>query len=249
MNFLSKLILLPCAALLAGMVLAGCSSTDEPDLSDNPTSPTATATPANAGTSVNTGTPATAGAPVNTGASANTGAPTDDVDQEAAGAPRFAAGETVTVGTSTGSEEEQGPVAAGGQPYLIAEDGTITLPLIGKVQAAGKTPGELQDEITKLYVPSYFMSLAVTVTAQYRVFYVGGEVIHPGPEVYTSATTVTKAIQAAGDFTQFSSHTVWLTRGADGTRVKVNVDKALRDPTQDPPVFPGDQIHVPRRYF
>lgn len=166
---------------------------------------------------------------------------------EVSEAPRFQVGETVNVGTSTGSEEYPGPIAAT-QPYLIAEDGTITLPLIGKVQAAGKTPGELQDEITKLYVPAYYVSLAVTVTAQYRVYYVGGEVVHPGPEVYNGETTVTKAIQSAGDFTQFASHTVWLTR-ADGTRIRVKVDNALRDPTQDLPVFPGDQIQVPRRYF
>jgi polysaccharide export outer membrane protein len=172
-----------------------------------------------------------------------------DIPNDLQHAPSFAAGETVTIATSTGSEQELGPIAAGGQPYLIADDGTITLPLIGKVQAAGKTPGELQDDITKLYVPSYYIGLAVTVTSQTRVYYVGGEVMHPGPEPYYGETTVTKAIQAAGDFTQFSSHTVWLTRGADGTRIKVNVDKALRDPTQDPPVYPGDQVHVPRRYF
>jgi hypothetical protein len=59
---------------------------------------------------------------------------------------------------------------------------------------------------------------------------------------------VTTAIQAAGDFTQFASHKVWLTR-TDGTRIKVNVDKALRDSTQDPPVFPGDKIEVYRRIF
>jgi protein involved in polysaccharide export with SLBB domain len=81
-----------------------------------------------------------------------------------------------------------------------------------------------------------------------RVYYVGGEVAHPGPEVYIGSTTVTTAVQAAGDLTQFGSHRVWLTR-ADGTRIKVNLDKALSDSTQDPPVFPGDKIQVPRRLF
>ncbi len=184
---------------------------------------------------------------------ATTGSPGNNSDLDLttnlSNAPRFAAGETVTVASSTGSDQVTGPIASAGQPYLIADDGTISLPLIGKIQAAGKTPGELQDEITRLYVPSYYMGLAITVTSPSRVFYVGGEVMHPGPEPYFGETTVTKAIQAAGDFTQFSSHTVWLTRGSDGTRIEVNVNKALRDPTQDPPVFPGDQIHVPRRIF
>ena len=224
MSFLTKLTLFPCAAFLAGMILSGCGSTEEPPLTDNPDTPAMTET------------------------SANTNS-TNNIHDLPAVAPRFQAGEMVNVSTSTGSELYPGPIAAGGQQILIAEDGTITLPLIGKVQAAGKTPGELQDDITKLYVPAYFVSLAVTVTAQSRVYYVGGEVMHPGPEVYIGETTVTKAIQAAGDFTQFANHKkVWLTR-ADGTRIKVNVDKALGDSTADLPVFPGDQIYVKRRYF
>jgi polysaccharide biosynthesis/export protein VpsN len=219
MSFLPKLTLFPCAALLAGVILSGCASKEQPPLTDNPDTPAMTET----STTTNS---------------------TTDIPQDA---PRFQAGETVNVSTSTGSPEYPGPISTP-QACLIAEDGTITLPLIGKIQASGKTPGELQDDITKLYVPAYYVTLAVTVTAQYRVYYVGGEVIHPGPEVYNGETTVTKAIQTAGDFTQFANHKVWLTR-KDGTRVKVNVDKALGDPTADLPVFPGDEIHVPRRYF
>lgn len=177
--------------------------------------------------------------PVMTGSSTNS-------DQIAAA--RFHVGETVVVGTSTGGDSP-GPIAAAGQPYPIADDGTITLPLIGRIQAAGKTPGELQDDIDKAYVPQYFLHLTTTVTAQTRVFYVGGEVGHPGPEVYVGQTTVTTAIQAAGDLSQFASHTrIWLTR-PDGTRTQVNYDKALNDPAHDPPVFPGDKIEVHRRYF
>ena len=235
MNLLSKLTLLPCAALAAGVVLSGCSSANDVFLSDNASEPAMTETPTNAAPDA----PATAQTAMTE--------PTNDMPAMTE-APSFQAGETVNISTSTGSADNPGPIVTSGQPYLIAEDGTITLPLIGKVQAAGKTPGELQDNITRLYVPAYYVSLAVTVTAPQRVYYVGGEVVHPGPELYNGETTVTKAIQSAGDFTQFASHTVWLTR-ADGTRIRVKVDKALRDPTQDPPVFPGDQIQVPRRYF
>ena len=219
MNFLMKLCLLACAALLAGMVFTGCGTTDEPVFTDNPNAPTLTSAPTNDMASIT------------------------DV-----GSARFSAGETVTVSSSTGSDADPGPVAGAGQPFLIADDGTISLPLVGPIRAAGKTPGELQGDIQKLYVPQYYVRLTITVTAQSRVYYVGGEVTHPGPEVYIGQTTVTTAIQAAGDFTQFASHKVWLTH-ADGTRVKVNVDRALKDSTQDPPIFPGDKIHVDRRIF
>ncbi len=242
MNFLSKLVLLPCAALLAGIMLSGCKSADEPVLSDNP-NPTAM-------TEVGGGTGAKAGTTTMSGTSTGVvpaGSTNDDLSSVQSGAPRFQAGETVTVNANTGSDLDPGPLATP-QSCLIADDGTITLPLIGTVQAAGKTPGELQDIITGLYVPKYYVRLAVTVTAPNRVYYVGGEVVHPGPEEYIGETTVTKAIQAAGDFTQFASHTVWLTR-ADGTRIKVKVNDALSDSSKDPAIYPGDQIHVPRRYF
>jgi protein involved in polysaccharide export with SLBB domain len=219
MNFSIRLCLFVCVAFLAGMIFTGCGSTEQPVFSDNPSAP------------------------------AETSAPTNDMASTTdAGAARFSAGETVTVTTSTGSESDPGPIAAGGQPFLIADDGSITLPLVDQIRAAGKTPEELQGDIQKLYVPQYYVRLTVTVSSQSRVYYVGGEVNHPGPEVYIAHTTVTTAIQAAGDFTQFANHKVWLTR-ADGTRIKVSVDKALKDSTQDPPIFPGDKIHVERRIF
>ena len=217
MNLRLKLPFFGFAALLAGMILSGCGTTEEPVFTDNPNLPAVTDSPTN--------------------------------NQETAtDAARFSVGETVVVGSSTGSDAEAGPITPAGQGYVINDDGTITLPLIGQIQAAGKTPGELQEKIQSLYVPQYYVRLTVTVSGQNRVFYVGGEVGHPGPQVYIGQTTVTTAIQAAGDFTQFSNHKVWLTR-PDGTRIKVNVDKALEDSSQDPPVFPGDKIQVPRRIF
>ena len=73
------------------------------------------------------------------------------------------------------------------------------------------------------------------------IYYVRGEVKQPGREIYVGETTVTKAITSAGDFTDFASHNVKLIR-ANGEVIKVNVDKALEDPTLDPQVYPGDQI-------
>jgi polysaccharide export outer membrane protein len=215
MNFLKKLLLPGCAALLSAMVFSGCTNSPDPVFTDNPTPP------------------------------AMSGSLSNDTESAAA---LFRIGETVVVASNTGSDSDPGPMAAAGQNFLIADNGTITLPLVGSIQAAGLTPGQLQEAIAKLYVPQYFVHLTITVTAMNRVYYVGGEVAHPGPEVYIGSTTVTTAVQAAGDLTQFGSHRVWLTR-ADGTRIKVNLDKALSDSTQDPPVFPGDKIQVPRRLF
>lgn len=131
----------------------------------------------------------------------------------------------------------------------IKEDGTITLPYIGAVKAAEKTPGELQNEIHDLYVPKIYLHLTVTVTSQERVYYVGGEVKLPGRQVYMGETTVIKAIQSAGDFTDFANRRKVTVTRADGKVIKVNCNKALENPALDLPVFPGDKIHVPKSIF
>jgi polysaccharide export outer membrane protein len=161
----------------------------------------------------------------------------------AAEVARFHVGDSVSV-TLTGMPETIEPHV---EP--IKEDGTITMPNIGHVQAAGKTAGELQNEIYNLYVPKFYRHLTVTVNIGDRVYYVTGEVKQPGRQLYAGQMTVTKAITTAGDFTDFANHKkVWLIR-ANGQRIKVNCNEALRDSSKDPPVYPNDQIQVPRRFW
>lgn len=172
-----------------------------------------------------------------------TGASPTDTTSGDLTAARFHVGDTVTVSFSGTAD----PILDHVEP--IKEDGTITLPYIGAVRAAGLTAGELQNAIHGLYVPQYYVRLTITVSSPQRVFYVGGEVKQPGRQLYIGETTVTKAIQSAGDFTDFANRNkVWLTR-SNGERIKVNCTKALQNPSLDPAVYPGDQIQVPRRIF
>jgi polysaccharide export outer membrane protein len=181
--------------------------------------------------------PQTPGALTGTGTN-----PTDTMSGDLTAA-RFHVGDTVTVSFSGTADTILDHV----EP--IKEDGTITLPYIGAVRAAGLTAGELQNAIHNLYVPQYYVRLTITVSSPQRVFYVGGEVKQPGRQLYIGETTVTKAIQSAGDFTDFANRSkVWLTR-SNGERIKVNCTKALQNPSLDPAVYPGDQIQVPRRLF
>jgi len=165
------------------------------------------------------------------------------------GVARFQVGDTVVVTLTTGADQQ---INTGIPPYedSIKEDGTITMPLIGKIIAIGKTPGELQNEIWANYVPKYYVQLTVTVKSpeNARVYYVGGQVNHSGVQQYLGLTTVSKAIQAAEDFNDFASHTVTLTR-ASGERIQVNVDNVRAGKEVDPPVYPGDQINVSRSLF
>jgi polysaccharide export outer membrane protein len=131
----------------------------------------------------------------------------------------------------------------------IREDGYITPPLLGKnVLAAGKTIGQLQGELRKMYVPAFFSTLTITVRSEERYFSVGGQVNRPGQILYRSDMTVLKAVQAAGDFTDFANRRRVLLTRKDGTLLEVDCRRALRDSRYDPPVYPGDIIHVQQRW-
>jgi len=132
----------------------------------------------------------------------------------------------------------------------IREDGFIYPPLLGQaIVAAGKTIGQLQDELQKLYVPPYFKAATVTVKRQESYFFVGGRVKNGGQKAYLSEMTVLKAIQAAGDFDEYANRKNVQIIRADGRKETENCAKALKNPKLDKPIYPGDQIIVPQRWY
>lgn len=136
----------------------------------------------------------------------------------------------------------------------IKGDGAIEFPDIGRVQVAGRTPGELESDLQKLYVPKYYTHMAVTVTPVVRYFYVYGQVAGiqggGGKQFYTGPITVTQAIAAAGGFTDFANRKkVRLRRRSDGSTKMINCVKAITHPELDLWVHPGDIIWVDRRHI
>lgn len=143
-----------------------------------------------------------------------------------------------------------GPQTAPGKhEERIKEDGQVDLYLLGRVQAAGKTPGQLQREIQNLYVPKYYQYLTVTVTTEARFYTVAGQVRNPGQIRYLGETTVLRAIAGAGDFTDYAKRTKVALVRVNGQKFTVNCVKALGNDQLDLPVFPGDRIFVPRRLW
>lgn len=89
---------------------------------------------------------------------------------------------------------------------VVRPDGTITMPLVGDLKAAGDTPSTLKARIkVRLaeFIKSTEITVAVTEPLSYR-FTVAGEVQQQG--VFTSAyyVTVSEAIALAGGFTRFA---------------------------------------------
>ena len=129
--------------------------------------------------------------------------------------------------------------------YQISPNGTIVMPLIGSIHAAGRTRAEVERAITEAYTRGKFLQeprITVSVVS-FRPFYVFGEVGIPGKYIYTAGIDVLNAIATAGGFTYRASKTTVLIRHAGDD---VWQEYSLAAPI---PVEPGDLIRVPERYF
>lgn len=89
---------------------------------------------------------------------------------------------------------------------LVRPDGWITFPLVGNIQAKGKTALQLQEEITqwlKQYIPNPVVSVSVKKIAGYKLFVIG-RVNKPGDYVVGRYIDVLQALSLAGGLTPFA---------------------------------------------
>lgn len=123
----------------------------------------------------------------------------------------------------------------------IAGDGTLTLPLIGRVKAAGLTTHELKEELES-QLTEYMREPRVNVQMlTYRPVYIVGEVKQPGSYSYVDGMTVLNAVAIAGGFTYRARQDKFvIERKAKDKRVAA-------DPST--PLIPGDVVTVQERYF
>ena len=130
----------------------------------------------------------------------------------------------------------------------VKEDGTINIEHIGAVEVVGKTARETEKLIQSKLVPDFYRSMTVTVTPLEQVYTVGGQVNRPGSQIYNGTTTVIKAIQSAGDFTDFANRrNIQITR-SNGTIEFVDYEEATKRPSKNIEIFPHDSIIVDRRF-
>jgi protein involved in polysaccharide export with SLBB domain len=132
----------------------------------------------------------------------------------------------------------------------VADDGTITLPLLAdRVKAAGKKDIDLSSEIHDLYVPRYYRRMTVNIKRENRYFFVGGQVKNPSQRIYTGDMTLIRAIKSAGDFTDFADRRHVRILRSNGTQETVDAKAAIKNPKKDVPIYPGDTVEVPLRIY
>ncbi len=141
--------------------------------------------------------------------------------------------------------------------HQISEQGTIRIPLVGAVIAAGLSPDELSASITSAYNDRYLkraeVSLFIKERNSQKVF-VLGQVSKPGPvPIAGRRITVIEAIAQAGGTTKLAdAGRVVLTRErANKQQVRVAVDVAAigRGQAPDVEMQPGDILFVPETLF
>ena len=128
----------------------------------------------------------------------------------------------------------------------IRPDGKIALPLIGELQAEGKTPKALEEEITQKLQPLVRdprVSVIVRDVNGRRVF-VTGMVAHPGAFPLRSDMTVLQALALAGGFQEFADKGDIKVLRADGQHVVVSWDD-LVDGKRRVALGSGDTVVVP----
>ena len=140
------------------------------------------------------------------------------------------------------------------QSQKIRSDGKINLPLIGEVDAAGKSITTLQDELAKRYKPQ-LQSTTVVVTLESSIAQVviSGAVSKPMKLSFERPTTVFQAIMEAGGVNEYGSlrnvHLIRLVNGEQHTQILDLQGTLGGKTTRAYYVRDGDVIYVPRTIF
>ena len=140
------------------------------------------------------------------------------------------------------------------QSQKIRTDGKVNLPLVGEVDAAGRTIPTLQNDLIQRYKSELKTSkVIVTLESSVTQVIVSGAVGRPGRLTFERPTTIFQAIMEAGGVTDFGSlrnvHLVRLMNGQQQTQV-LDLRPTLSGQTTRPYyVRDGDVIYVSRSIF
>ena len=117
---------------------------------------------------------------------------------------------------------------------LVLPDGSISLQLVGELNADGLTPAELTERLRNAYsIELRDPDIAVNVKSMAARVYVGGHIERPGEYPWSRQITAMQAIARAGGFsrTADTDHIYVLRRDMSGAERKIEID--LDDATSE----------------
>ena len=147
----------------------------------------------------------------------------------------------------------------------VSEKGTINIPFIGSVRAAGRTILELQNLITKPLAEDYFVNPEVNISiSEYHSlqYFVSGAVESPGLYEMTSRATLLELLAKAGGVLPTRGNVAYIQRKSTNhsgngqeskgqppitDSIKVDLKKLLDqgDMTQNRALESGDVVYIP----
>lgn len=128
--------------------------------------------------------------------------------------------------------------------FEVDASGSVSLPLIGAVQAKGRGIRSLERAIAEKLADGYLVNPRVSIEVlNYRPFFILGEVQEPGSYPYVNGMTVLNAVALAGGYTHRARRDrIEIVRGGEAGEVQ-------KDAAETSFVMPGDIIRIPERFF
>jgi polysaccharide biosynthesis/export protein len=130
----------------------------------------------------------------------------------------------------------------------VADNGTISLPLLGEVPAVGKTARDLERDLTSRLGRKYLQSPQVAVEIKEynsRRVTVEGAVKTPGVHALKGGISLLQVVAMSGGLDPAASDlTVVVFRRIDGQRyaARFEIDPIRKGIADDPPILPGDVV-------
>jgi polysaccharide biosynthesis/export protein len=134
----------------------------------------------------------------------------------------------------------------------VRQDGKISLPLLGEIQAAGLTPLKLKEQILqklKEFIEVPTITVTVVEANSFKV-YISGQVVKPGVYTLRSETSILQFISLVGGLTEWANpKKILLVRKEQGKEKSYTINykkiKSGEDLSQNMALKPGDTIIVP----
>ncbi len=128
--------------------------------------------------------------------------------------------------------------------FFVDDAGSVGLPLIGDVTAAGATVTEFEARVVARFKDGYLRDPKVAIEVlNYRPFFILGEVKKGGEYPYKAGLTVQDAVAMAGGYTyRANSRSVLIRRAGRDREERHNLSQRVL-------IYPGDNLRVPERFF
>lgn len=143
----------------------------------------------------------------------------------------------------------------------VSSEGTITLPLIGKIRIEGMFPSEVEREIVRLLAQDYLVSPVVVIEVAEKVVEKGkrsvailGQVQKPGTYDFPAdqELTLLQLISMAGGFSDVANvkNIKVIRKEKDKTSIiRANAEEIISGKERDIELRPDDIIHVAESFF